>query len=547
MEFNLSNLDLGIIIGYLIFVVLLGFYFGKKHKDAEDYFLAGRSLTWPLIGFSLFASNMSSNSLVGLAGAGFKDGYSVYTYEWMAVVILIIFAVFFLPFYLKNKVFTVPEYLEGRFSFPVRAYASGIAIILNVLVDISATLYAGGVVINLIFPELSLAMIIVGLAIIAGIYTISGGLSAVVYTDAVQAVILIFGSCMITYFALDAAGGFQAVRDTIADPAHFNIIKPIDDPALPYPGIFTGVLIIGFYFWGTNQYITQRALAAKNVIQGQWGAMFAGFLKLSILFIMVFPGAFARVLYPIQSVVENGKEKIMAMSSTGELMNIDQIYPSLLFDFLPTGLLGVVLAGLIAAMMSSLDSGMNSVSTLFTMDFYKKIDPEADNKKLMGVGRWVTLVIMIIAIIVAPQIGKFDGLWGYLQETLAWFSPPVVALFVLGIFSKKVNEKGAIAGIIVGFPITLILIINSIGGMEWPLPNFLYMAGIHLAICALAIYVVSIMTGGPSAEQVDSKIWTLASYKEQTVELKKLPWYQNYRTQGIILLIVVAIILISFA
>ncbi len=547
MEFNLSNLDLGIIIGYLIFVVLLGFYFGKKHKDAEDYFLAGRSLTWPLIGFSLFASNMSSNSLVGLAGAGFKDGYSVYTYEWMAVVILIIFAVFFLPFYLKNKVFTVPEYLEGRFSFPVRAYASGIAIILNVLVDISATLYAGGVVINLIFPELSLAMIIVGLAIIAGIYTISGGLSAVVYTDAVQAVILILGSCMITYFALDAAGGFQAVRDTIANPPHFNIIKPIDDPALPYPGIFTGVLIIGFYFWGTNQYITQRALAAKNVIQGQWGAMFAGFLKLSILFIMVFPGAFARVLYPIQTVVEDGKEKIMALSGNGELMNIDQIYPSLLFDFLPTGLLGIVLAGLIAAMMSSLDSGMNSVSTLFTMDFYRKINPNADNKKLMTVGRWVTLVIMIIAIIVAPQIGKFDGLWGYLQETLAWFSPPVVALFVLGIFSKKVNEKGAMAGIIVGIPITILLIINSIGNLEWPLPNFLYMAGIHLAICALAIYVVSVMTGGASASQIESKIWTVASYKEQTVELRKLPWYQNYRIQGIILLIVVTIILISFA
>jgi len=547
MTFNLPALDLGIVICYLIFVVLLGFYFGKKHKNAEDYFLAGRSLTWPIIGFSLFASNMSSNSLVGLAGAGYQDGYSVYTYEWMAVVILIVFAVFFLPFYLRNKIFTVPEFLEKRFSFPVRAYASGIAIILNILVDISATLYAGGVVISLIFPGIPFAQIIIGLAIIAGIYTISGGLSAVVYTDAVQAIILIIGSTTITYYAWDAAGGFGAMAAVINDSSHFNIIKGIDDPALPYPGIFTGVLIIGFYFWGTNQYITQRTLAAKNVRQGQWGSMFAGFLKLSILFIMVFPGALARVLYPIQRITEDGVQKVMALTANGETMGIDQIYPSLLFDFLPSGLLGLVLAGLIAAMMSSLDSGMNSVSTLFTMDFYRKMKPEADNKQLMGIGRWVTLVVMVLAIIIAPQIGKFDGLWGYLQQTLAWFSPPVVALFVLGLFSKKVNNKGAIACILAGLPITIVLILNSIGGLDWGLPNFLYVAGFHFAICAIAMYVVSIMTGGPTAEEIESRVWTPAEYKRETLELADLPWYKNYRYQGLALILIVISILVYFS
>ncbi len=546
MNFSLSNLDLGIIITYLIFVILLGFYFGKKHKDAEDYFLAGRNLTWPLIGFSLFASNMSSNSLVGLAGAGYKDGFSVYTYEWMAVVILIIFAVFFLPFYLKNKIFTIPEYLENRFSYPVRAYASGIAIILNVLVDVSATLYAGGVVINMIFPEVSLSLTVIILAIIAGIYTISGGLAAVVYTDAVQAIVLIFGSLIITYFAYNAAGGWQAVSEVISDPSHFEIIKGIDDPALPYPGIFTGVLIIGFYFWGTNQYITQRTLASKNVRQGQWGSMFAGFLKLSILFIMIFPGAFARVLYPIKTVTENGVEKIKALNQSNELMNIDGIYPSLLFDFLPQGLLGIVLAGLIAAMMSSLDSGMNSVSTLFTMDFYKKMRPEADTKSLMKVGRLVTIVVMILAILIAPQIGKFDGLWGYLQQTLAWFSPPVVALFVLGLFSKKVNNKGAIAGIIVGIPISVALILNSIYDFNWDFPNFLYMAGIHFTICSLTIYIFSMLTGTPSAEKLNSTIWTVDEYRKETLTLKELPWYKNYRYQAMILLLIVGLILLNY-
>ncbi|MDF1697368.1 MAG: sodium:solute symporter [Saprospiraceae bacterium] len=550
MNFNLGTIDLSIIVIYLIFVVLLGFYFGKKHEDAEDYFLAGRTLTWPLIGFSLFASNMSSNSLVGLAGAGYNDGFSVYTYEWMAVVILVIFAIFFLPFYLKNKIFTIPEYLEKRFSYPVRAYASSIAIVLNILVDIAATLYAGGVVINMIFPAYGLTTIIIFLAVIAGIYTISGGLAAVVYTDAVQAIILIFGSALITMYAYDAAGGWEAV-EAITDPSHFNIIKPIDDEALPYPGIFTGVLIIGFYFWGTNQYITQRTLAAKNVRQGQWGAIFAGFLKLSILFVMVFPGAFARVLYPSAGQDENGSALATALDGVTQI-KMDAIYPSLLFDFLPVGILGIVLAGLIAAMMSSLDSGLNSVSTLITMDFYRKFKPDTSSEKLMKVGRITTLIVMIIAVFWAPQIGKFPKLWDYLQQTLAWFSPPVVALFVMGLFFKRINNKGAIAGILVGFTFTIILITNvyltdGVGNAPLSLPNFLYVAGFHLFISMLAMVIVSYVTEAPPQDKLASTIWTVQEYAEETAKLKELSWYKNYRYQGLALMIIVVIILVWFA
>jgi SSS family solute:Na+ symporter len=547
MDFNLSNIDLSIIVGYLIFVVLLGFYFGKKHEDAEDYFLAGRSLTWPLIGFSLFASNMSSNSLVGLAGSGYNGGFSVYSYEWMAVVILVIFAVFFLPFYLRNKIFTIPEYLEKRFSYPVRAYASGIAIILNILVDIAATLYAGGVVISMIFPGIDLSVIIIGLAIIAGIYTISGGLSAVVYTDAVQAVILIMGSTLITIFAYNAAGGWDAVR-AITEAEHFQIIKPIDDPDMPFPTLFTGVLIIGFYFWGTNQYITQRTLAAKSVRQGQWGAIFAGFLKLSILFIMIFPGAFARVLYPSAGLNDANQMTATRVLENGESMIItmDAIYPSLLFDFLPVGILGFVLAGLIAAMMSSLDSGLNSVSTLITMDFYTKIKPKASPKQLMGIGRWITAIVMILAVLWAPKIGEFDQLWNYLQQTLAWFSPPVVALFVMGLFFKRMNNKGALACIGVGLLLTIFVILDQV--FVWGMaPNFLYMAGIHFGLSALAMYLVSMMTNAPDASKTDAMIWTKAEFDAETVTLQDLPWYKNYRIQAIVLVLIVIAILIRFA
>ncbi len=526
MNFSLSGIDAGIIIFYLIFVILVGFYFGKKHEDAEDYFLAGRNLTWPIIGFSLFASNMSSNSLVGLAGAGYKDGFSVYSYEWMAVLVLIIFAVFFLPFYLRNKIFTIPEYLEKRYSYIVRAYASGIAIILNVLVDIAATLYAGGLVINLIFPQFPLWQIIVGLALIAGVYTITGGLSSVMYTDAIQAVILILGSSLITWFAYDKIGGWDAVT-AITAPEHFDIMKPASDEVLPWPAVFTGVLLLGFYFWGTNQYITQRTLASKNLRQGQWGAMFAGFLKLSILFIMIFPGAFARVLYP-------------------DMTEMDMIYPTMLFDLLPPGLLGVVLAGLIAAMMSSLDSGLNSVSTLFTMDFVTRLRPGLSSKKLMTIGRITTTVVMVLAIIWAPQIGKFEKLWDYLQNTLAWFCPPIVALFVMGLFFKKSNNTGAVLSIILGSLITFLLIGIDLFNLNIELGNFLYVAFFHFLISCLAIFVGSLFGEHKPDSELAKVVWTPQELRNETVQLRELPWYKNYRVHGAFLVVVIIIIAIIY-
>lgn len=522
---KLTGLDISIIIGYLIFVVLLGLYFGSKHKDAEDYFLAGRSLTWPLIGFSLFASNMSSNSLVGLTGAGFKDGFSVFSYEWMAVLVLIIFAVFLLPYYLKNKIFTVPEFLENRFNYFTRAYTSGIAIILNIFVDIAATLYAGGILIQLIFPQFELWEIIVVLSIIAGLYTISGGLSAVVYTDAIQAVILIFGSCLVTYIAWNQSGGFEEVMK-ITEPSHIDIIRPIDDEALPWPALFTGVLLLGFYFWGTNQYITQRTLASKSKAEGQWGAMFAGFLKLSILFIMIFPGVFARVLYP-----------------EWDTTQMDKLYPTMLFDLLPTGLLGLVLAGFIAALMSSIDSGLNSVSTLFTMDFYNKLAPGKSNEELMKVGRWVTLVVMIIATAWAPQIVHFEKLWDYLQQALSWFCPPVLALFITGLFWKGANSRGALWGIIIGTAISVVSIVFN--KADW-MPHFLYMTGIHFAISCLAIIIGSMTSTGKTAAQLSDVVWTPAEYHAETEELKAYPWYKNYRYQGLGLVILVIIILLMY-
>lgn len=527
MELNfyekLQTVDIAIVVIYLLFVVLLGLYFGSKHEDAEDYFLAGRSLTWPLIGFSLFASNMSSNSLVGLTGSGYVTGFSVFSYEWMAVVVLIIFAVFFLPFYLKNRIYTVPEYLQRRFNYFTRAYASAIAIILNVIVDVAATLYAGGILIQLIFPQFELWQIIAVLAVIAGLYTISGGLSAVVYTDAIQAVILIFGSILITWFAWEESGGFAEVAK-ITDPDHFDIIRSTEDEELPWPGLITGVLLLGFYFWGTNQYITQRALASKTTLEGQWGSMFAGLLKVSILFIMIFPGAFARVIYP-------------------DIERVDTLYPTMLFDLLPTGILGLVLAGFIAALMSSIDSGLNSVSTLVTMDFINKFRPDKTPRQLMKMGRWVTFIVMIIATAWAPQIIHFEKLWDYLQQALSWFCPPIIALFVMGLFWKRANVRGAYWAIIVGSVITVFSIVFH--NADWK-PHFLYMTGIHFLASCVAMVIGSLTAPRMSEEQLQKTVWSPQEYKTETAALQALPWYKNYRVHAVLLLLIVVVILLVY-
>jgi len=243
---------------------------------------------------------------------------------------------------------------------------------------------------------------------------------------------------------------------------------------------------------------------------------------------MIFPGAFARVLYP-------------------DMQNMDMIYPTMLFDLLPTGVLGIVLAGLIAAMMSSLDSGLNSVSTLLTMDFYEKIKPNSSPEQLMKVGRYFTTIVMIIAVLWAPRIGTFDKLWDYLQQTLAWFSPPVVALFVLGIFSKRVNNKGALASITVGFAITLFLIVNAVRGSAGiELPNFLLVAGYHFIACFIVLYGVSKLTPSPALSKTESTVWTKAEYAKETESLKSIPWYQNYRYLSILLIILLFIILIRY-
>lgn len=508
MTFDLHPIDLGIIIAYAVLMVGLGLYFGRRHHDAQDYFLAGRKMIWPLIGISLFASQVSSTTLVGLAGEAYSTGIAVFNYEGMAAIVLILGVFFLFPFLLRSGVYTMPEFLERRYNAKARTYFSLLTLFLNIVVDTAGSLFAGALVLKLLFPELPLWQTVALLAIAAGIYTIVGGLAAVMYTDALQAILLIFGSIFIAHAAFSEAGGWQAVMASVP-PDMVSLIRPADDSSVPWPGLLTGVPLLGFYFWCTNQFIVQRVISAKDINHGRWGALLAGALKMPVLFIMVLPGTAAILLYP-------------------ELPQADLVFPTLMFDLLPTGLLGLVLAGFIAALMSQIDSTLNSASTLVTMDFVKKARPNLSPHQLMRVGQVATFSFMVLAVLWAPQIENFGSLFKYLQRILSYAVPPVVAMFLAGMFWRRANASGAIATIIVGLISGAILfVLNEITGTMSL--HFLYIAPILFIVCLIAMIVVSLLTDPPPKEVTDNMTWSPAFFRQESAEMKGMPWYQNYR------------------
>jgi len=550
-QFQLAAPDLVMVLVYVVFIVGLGFHFAKRTETTDDYFLAGRSLTWWLIGFSLFASNVSSTTLVGLSSSAFGSGISVYNYEWMAALVLIVFLVFFLPFYLKTRVYTLPEFLERRFDERSRYYVAALLVLLNIVIDTAAALYAGALVVRIIFPGIPLWQSVLVLGMLAGAYTIAGGLKAVVYTDAVQAVLLLIGALLVAVLSFRAIGGSWSAVVAAVPADDLSIVRPASDPVLPWPGLVTGVFLLGFYFWGTNQFMVQRVLAAKDLHHGRWGALFAGLLKLPLIFLMVLPGIFGRLLYPAADY------PVLAQNS-------DLIFPTLLFDLLPVGVRGIVITALVAGIMSSVDSTLNSASTLVTMDFIKKIKPDVPNHGLVIAGRIVTFAFMGLAILWAPQITKFPNIWTYLQQMLAYLAPPIVACFFAGIFWKRANGPGALAALVAGHGAAAVIfglalsesiIVQTqaltpeqaqLAAAGAPVIHFLYLAPILLVIALAALAVVSLATEKPQEQVVRELTWSPAVWTQETPTLKLLPWYKNYRYQSVAMLVLIALFVIAW-
>lgn len=524
---SISNIDLAIIGIYFFAVMAIGFWVSKTTETGDDLFLAGRSLTWGFIGFSLFASNISSTTLIGLAGAAYSNGIPVSTYEWMSGVPLIILAVVFIPIYIRSRISTIPEFLELRFDRRSRLYFSGMTILLSIIVDTAGGLYAGAVVLKTFFPNLVIWQTCVALGLIAGIYTAAGGLKAVVYTDVIQAVVLIFGTILMTYLVFaELDFSWERVTSVVPD-GHLSIVQPMDHPDLPWLGIITGVSMLGFWYWVTNQYIVQRVLGAKTVRDAQWGAILAGFLKIIPLFTMVIPGAMAISLFP-------------------DLANPDMVFPTLVTEILPVGITGLVLAGLIAAIMSSVDSTLNSGSTLVVHDFIEPNHPEFKPEKVGRYGRVTTIILMVIAIAWAPMIANFGGLWSYLQQAFSILVPPIAAIFLVGVFWRRGNGQGAFMSLLAGHGVGLALFIMMQMGL-WPI-HFTINVGIMVAFSSLVFVVVSLMTEPPDPKQVDRVTWRFGMGAPGAVEDEPpvAGWYQDYRYWSVLLIIAMGAVLYGF-
>jgi len=556
-QVTLNVIDGIIILCYLVGIIGYGISKGKQ-QSSEDYFLAGRNLTWPIVGISLFAANIGSSTLIGLTADAFKTNIAVYNYEWMAAVVLVIFAIFFMPFYLNSKVYTMPEFLERRYDGRARYFFSIITIVGNVIIDTAAGLYAGNLILKIIFPELDSAIIITLLAIAAAAYTIPGGLSAVVHTEVIQAIILVMGSIALTYFCFDQVGGWSGMIAGLdamnqggqlnkSSDEVFSLVGPINDPYMPWTGLVFGVPLLGFYFWANNQFMVQRVLSAKDLNHGRWGALFAGLLKLPVIFIMIVPGVIAIVLF---SDTDISGLNYLIPSSTGMVVCSqlsdcpNMTYPVLIYSLLPVGVLGLVIAGLLAAMSSSISATLNSASTLITMDFILKLKPNLSSKNLVTSGQIATVILVMLAAAWAPQIEKFSSLWEYLQLVLGFIAPPVVSVFLLGLFWKRGNANGAFASLLGGLILSMILILSKVN--HWfPVINdihFLHTAPLLLLACLVIHICFSLLSAPPSQEKIEKMTWTKAIFDSETQELNTLVWYKNYRNLAILLLLLTALI-----
>ncbi|WP_053991513.1 sodium:solute symporter [Mangrovimonas sp. TPBH4] len=514
---TLDTLD-WIFIG-VYFLVLVGiavWIIRKKQNNTEDYFLAGRNVGWFVVGASIFASNIGSEHVVGLAGAGAGNKLPMLIYEIQAWVVLILGWVF-LPFYARSGVFTMPEFLEKRFDARSRWILSIFSIAAYVLTKISVTIYAGGVVVSALlgidFWTGALATVI-----LTGLYTVVGGMRAVVYTETLQAIVLVIGAAALTFIGLDHVGGWESMAETVS-PEYLNMWRPATDPDFPWPTLFITSTIVGIWYWCTDQYIVQRTLTAKNIKEGRRGTIFGALLKLLPVFLFLVPGIIA-----------------LALKMRGELHwdSPDQAFPVLMSNLLPSGLRGLVAAGLLAALMSSLASVFNSCSTLFTVDIYKKLRPNTPEKKLVKTGQIATVFIVIIGIIWIPIMANISGvLYEYLQSVQSYIAPPITAVFLLGIFSKRINGTGAYVTLVVGLIVAAIRIVLELvkGSMD---PNgvlfflgnmnFLTFGAWFFLFCVLLIITVSFLTKAPSEEKVANLTFSTISEEEKANNKNSYSW-----------------------
>ena len=509
---GLHWLDWLVIGGYFAILAFVVWWSSRKQETSTDYFLAGRNIGWFVIGASLFASNIGSEHLVGLAGSGAKSGVAMAHYELHAWCLLVLGWVL-VPFYYRSGVYTMPEFLERRYNPTARWILSLVSLVAYVFTKVSVTVYAGGTVFQTLLPDLEVAGVgsfwigAISIVILTGIYTCFGGLRAVVYTDAMQTVVLILGSLCITSIGLYHLGGWSELRE-ISGSVRFNLWRPMSDPDFPWHGMLFAAPIVGLWYWCTDQYIVQRTLAARNLKIARRGTLFGAYLKITPVFLFIVPGMIAYALT---------QKNLLVMDDP------DQAFPAMVSQMLPIGVRGLVVGGLLAALMSSLSSLFNSCSSLFTVDIYKKLAPNASERQLVTVGRMATGVVVILGLLWIPAMRLVAGaLYEYLQSVQAYLAPPITAVFFLGVFWKRMNGKGAVTTLLLGFTLGLAKLgcqvyagllppesLDALSGVSQLLVaygsiNFLKFCVYLFLFCCVTLTGVSLLTAAPSPKQIEN-------------------------------------------
>ncbi len=541
--------------------VVLGIYFlaliavaiwviSKRNKDTEDYFLAGRNVGWFVIGASIFASNIGSEHVVGLAGTGAESGMPMAHYELHAWIVLLL-GWLFLPFYMRSGAFTMPEFLEKRFDSRSRWFLSIFSLVGYVITKVSVTIYAGGIVVSELLG-IPFWYGAIGVVLFTGAYTIVGGMKAVIYTETLQTIILILGSVVITYLGLQAVGGWGELQSIVREtsPEHFNMWRSASDPEFPWTGLLFGGTVVGIWYWCTDQYIVQRTLAAHNITIGRRGAIFGAYLKILPIFIFLIPGIIAYALNQ-QGVIELGRS--------------DEAFPTLVKVLLPVGLKGLVAGGLMAALMSSLASVFNSCSTIFTIDIYKKLRPETPEKRLLNVGRIATSIVVVLGIIWIPIMDKIGGgvMYQYLQSVQSYIAPPITAVFLLGILWKRVNSKGAIVTLVSGLVLAILRIaaelnytaeiaqfretgVHEASGLWYyfAVINFANMAFFMLIFSMIVCVVTSLATQSPNYAAIQGLALGTLTEEQKIAQRESFSWVDV--VFSVLLVMVVLSVLVYF-
>lgn len=516
----LGTIDWIIVLIYFVILILIVWFTSRKQDSTDEYFLAGRNVGWFVIGCSLFASNVGSEHIVGLAGSGATSGMGMAHWELHAWV-LIMLGWIFVPFYYTSSVSTMPEFLEKRFGSTTRWILSVVSLAAYVLTKVSVNVYAGAIVFETLLPDTfgsPAAAFWVGAlttVILTGIYTIFGGFRAVLFTDTAQAFILIVGSAMITWIGLGQLGGWGELQSFAkTNVVDYALWRPMNNPDFPWLGILMASPIVGIWYWCTDQYIVQRTLAAKNLTTARRGTIWGAFLKVWPVMIFLVPGLIAAALH------EKG---LIQLPLTGDgTIDGDKVFATMVTEMLGVGWRGLVIGGLLAALMSSLSSLFNSCATLFTIDIYQKLKPKATQEQLVRVGRVATAIVVGLGIIWIPilrSLSEDSGLYSYLQNVQGYLAPSITAVFLLGLFYPRTNSAGAIVGLVAGFlmgmgKLTIQLLFATADGQE-PANlmnyiadfNFLYASGVLFAATVVLVVLVSILTAPPKEENIKGLTW----------------------------------------